>query len=857
MTLLKHGIQFEIKLQKGKEEQATSLPFSQQEITEYYRLKGFSQYVAWEELYDRGCITDQVLPYSEFYKLLENAEDAEILQQLNLPIQPENVSGKLILDSLPDQAEMNVELYDQSGRNLSRMSKDAGAIHDVQGDWILLPQNVWALKTALEETYDSGYQKIGICQQLAIEAGIQFDSFLENEYYHVMDSYEVDVKVHNPEHLELTLQGKNEEETTSLNRSSEVTSFQKGMERDRYVKSNEVNEDTNKLLQKQHIVGEEVPLLLENPSAILPEHDYIFDLELFSERVKGLIPIQHVKKYKTEDGKFEWFSESDDNIEMPDLDYLKDLINKHPDEQYVFDKDKWVYLDPQLRNEVLGRNSDKNESQKPYQLDIQKNEEELEYHTEGKGKATFQHFSLPESFYADLFEHQKEGFDWMCYLYEKGSGGLLADDMGLGKTIQVLAFLQRQKEKNRISPTLIVLPLALIENWVKEMKSFAPELKELVYIHQGSNRISTTDGLQKVSIILTTYDTLRIDQIIFAQVDFKHVLCDEAQNVKSHQSQRSIALRALKTNFRLALTGTPVENSLEELWAIMDFVQPGELGSLKQFRETFMDQEKGDRLLELIQPYYLRRTKKEILDNRLPKKYDQQGPIYVNASETQQNLVRPMLSAKEGGQVGVLNMLMKLRQLYGHPGAVNDTLMEISHEEAPKLLEVIRLLKNIKEKDEKVLIFTEFKKIHSILKKEIMKTFGISAPIIDGSTKNRTAVVNHFNECDGFGVMILSPKAAGVGLTITSANHVIHYTRWWNPAVENQATDRCYRIGQSKDVYVYYVITQDKKLFPNGTVEEIMHQMLEEKRDMADNVIQPFDTTGLQAMVAEKINFST
>jgi SNF2 family DNA or RNA helicase len=170
---------------------------------------------------------------------------------------------------------------------------------------------------------------------------------------------------------------------------------------------------------------------------------------------------------------------------------------------------------------------------------------------------------------------------------------------------------------------------------------------------------------------------------------------------------------------------------------------------------------------------------------------------------------------------------------------------------------MINIIEKIKQKNEKVIIFTEFRKLHSVLKRLFMNMYGISVPIIDGDTSNRQAIVKRFNQSPGFGIMILSPKAAGVGLTITSANHVIHYTRWWNPAVENQATDRAYRIGQQKDVYVYHIITTDKENFPNGTVEELMHELLESKRDLAENVIVPFNTRKIQQMVFERMNMAS
>lgn len=193
--------------------------------------------------------------------------------------------------------------------------------------------------------------------------------------------------------------------------------------------------------------------------------------------------------------------------------------------------------------------------------------------------------------------------------------------MGLGKTIQVIAFLLRQQKRNKLKPTLIVLPIALIENWQEEIRKFAPSLNRSIYVHKGSGRYKSAEQISQFDIILTSYDTLKIDQLILGKIDFQSIICDEAQNVKSHSSQRSRALRAMKYEFRLAMTGTPVENSLEELWSIMDFVQPGRLGSLREFKRKYKETDDYEGLLREIKPFYLRRTKAEVLDDRMPRKY--------------------------------------------------------------------------------------------------------------------------------------------------------------------------------------------------------------------------------------------
>ncbi|WP_246145548.1 DEAD/DEAH box helicase [Bacillus rubiinfantis] len=241
-----------------------------------------------------------------------------------------------------------------------------------------------------------------------------------------------------------------------------------------------------------------------------------------------------------------------------------------------------------------------------------------------------------------------------------------------------------------------------------------------------------------------------------------------------------------------------------------------------------------------------------MLDDRLPVKHADKI-VKVEVSTKQKAIAATMLQTKKTGQIAILNMLMRLRQLYGHPGVIIPQYETLPANEVPKLEKLIEIIDEVKEKNEKILIFTEFRKLHSILKRIFMQRYGVPVPVIDGETNNRQAVVNMFNSSPGFGIMLLSQKAAGVGLTITSANHVVHYTRWWNPAVENQATDRAYRIGQQKDVHVYQIITTDRTNFPQGTVEELMHELLEQKRELAENVIVPFNMSELQKELVERL----
>ncbi|MFC4409007.1 DEAD/DEAH box helicase [Chungangia koreensis] len=828
------------------------MPFSDTDFRERFQWHGFDAYLAYEQLYEIGLIDeDQLLPLEQYYDLLEDEETIDVLNTLGLPTKNITPKGILKISNTPaTNPEFQLTLRNENGEVLKQIANVQMPFVFINSEKFVLPKDVWLLHEAiLSSDFSTGYEKTAKVSEYARKANIELDDFLTRENYHYIDKYEVVPELHNSDLMELKIVGEDEIITEHLNSSGGVSSIRKGMTRERYQSSPEVKADLELIHKKKYLRGHEIPQFFENPYSLFPEHNFVFDLEKFSDRVTGFIEIKKPRMMQKE-GKWGWFdNETGESLDV-DEDELKTVISKNPDKNFVPYKNSWIYVDKALRKQLGLVDDSGSEKQPKLVLDILDNEEKLDYIEAGNEKRKFKEYDIPTQLKADLFDHQKEGYSWICSLEENGVGGLLADDMGLGKTIQVITFLLRQRQRNSLKPSLIVLPIALIENWVNEISKFAPELKNSIYVHQGGGRIKNVSKLENFELIFTSYDTLKIDQLLFGQIHFKNIIADEAQNVKSHSSQRSRAIRAMKGDFRLAMTGTPVENSLEELWTIMDFVQPGAMSALSEFRRKYIKSENYDELMELLKPYYLRRTKDEVLKDKLPAKH-LLPPKYVQASTVQQQLAHSMMVNVKSGKANVLNVLTNLRQMYAHPGIFEHVNEHLSINDAPKLKEVLSLLEDIKKKNEKVLIFTEFRKIHAILKREIALKFGISVPVIDGDTKNRPEVVDRFNKTAGFAVILLSPKAAGVGLTITSANHVIHYTRWWNPAVENQATDRAYRIGQQKEVFVYQIITQDPRNFPRGTVEEIMHEMLSVKSDLANNVIIPFDTSTLQQQVAE------
>ncbi|MFD0960579.1 DEAD/DEAH box helicase [Paenibacillus chungangensis] len=859
-NLQQSGVGFTFLAHHGSKAQVISIPMEREALDTYCRWSGFSSYVAWEELYEQQFVKEGILSFDHIYRLLQDEDATEILKELGIPDESLTVTGILRLESMPLQAELNISLYDSNGRNLDRVGLRRGAMYDISDQLYLLPERVYRLLQALEAEYEHGYQKIGICQKLAEEAGIQLERFLENEDYRVIDSYEPDILVHAPDHLEVIIRGNDKEESEVLQGNKAYTSFGEGTLRRRYVKTKRVTDDLTALRKKSHIRGEEVPVFLQNPSAVLEDHTFSFDLEEFSERVKGIVPIQRIRPQYNQGTGLQWVDETNgEPVEITEEEKkeLREVLAKEPTSTFVQTTKphpRWVFVTKHLKDELFGKSSEQlvQHHKSQYRLDIHNNEDELEFKINEQRDGQDAQVPIPPTLNGDLFDHQVHGYRWLIKLSSERQGGLLADDMGLGKTLQVIAYLLYQHEQGLLGPTMIVTPIALIENWIQEIEKFAPTMRKEVYVHRGSQRLRDDQLLSSFGIIITSYDTLKLDQMILGKIKFRNIVCDEAQNAKSHASQRSHALRAMQANFRLAMTGTPVENSLEELWSIMDYVQPGYLGSLREFRKRYIETSDYDSLVDTLKPHYLRRTKEEVLKDRLPRKVVHE-PITVEASVEQKQLATTMVASIANNKLEILNVLGRLRQLYGHPGAVYPPYEELESSRVPKLAHLFTILDSARERGEKVLVFTEFRRIQYLLKRAIMQRYGVRVPIISGETSNRQAVVLEFNQSIDFGVMILSQKAAGVGLTITSANHVIHYTRWWNPAVENQATDRAYRIGQTKDVYVHHMITTDAQNFPNGTVEQLMHQLLILKSDLAQNVLVPFQSKEIEEVLAEMV----
>ncbi len=456
---------------------------------------------------------------------------------------------------------------------------------------------------------------------------------------------------------------------------------------------------------------------------------------------------------------------------------------------------------------------------------------------------------LPDSLNASLRPYQQRGYDWLIKNTALGMGSLLADDMGLGKTLQIIALLLKFKQEGRFKKQkgLVVLPTTLLTNWQKEMARFAPDLRPHVY--HGSGRKLPNDAAY--DLLLTTYGVVRSDLESLKKTTWAVVIIDEAQNIKNADTEQTKAVKALKAPIRIALSGTPVENRLSEFWSIMDFVNKGYLGGLSKFNEEFgkpiqqeRDRQKLDQFRRVTSPFLLRRVKtdKTIIGD-LPDKIEnnqycslttEQAALYQGVVEESMRTIEEKDGIARRGLV--LKLMTALKQIGNHPRQYlkeGDNTPSLSG----KATLLLNLLETIYANHEKVLIFTQYREMGELLQQFIQQTFGQQPLFLHGgnSRSERDQMVEQFQKNRSDHTFILSLKAGGTGLNLTQANHVIHYDLWWNPAVEAQATDRAFRIGQTKNVLVYRLMNQ-------GTLEEKIDAMIRSKKELADLSIKTGET---------------
>lgn len=526
--------------------------------------------------------------------------------------------------------------------------------------------------------------------------------------------------------------------------------------------------------------------------------------------------------------------------------------------ELVFFKGQWIEINPEemkkMQSLIDSYERDLKEGSVKDLLNMSANTDNFDVETDRfletmveklSNKDKIEILNSPKELKATFRPYQERGLSWLSYLESIGMNPCLADDMGLGKTMQIIALLLTRPFD---SPALLVAPTSVLGNWDREVKKFAPSINMLIY--HGARRKSTAfhKAIEGKQLIITSFGLLRRDKAIFQEHKWSRIIVDEAQNIKTPTASQTKALCSLKSESRIALTGTPIENRLMDLWSIFNFLNPNYLGNKSSFRKGFElpiqkenDEAKTKIFKRIVEPFILRRVKtdKNIIKD-LPEKIEQkvychltkeQAAIYqAIVDETEEKL--SSASGKEKNAI-FISSLLRLKQACNHPMQALQDSSDFLPERSMKLMRLIEMTKEIMANGESVLIFSQFKEICDAVNKLLKTNFGFNVFYIHGGTSrnNREKMIEQFQNPEfPASIFILSLKAGGVGITLTKANHVIHYDRWWNPAVENQATDRAYRIGQEKTVFAYKYITI-------GTVEESIDLMLSEKQKMSDSIV--------------------
>ena len=459
-------------------------------------------------------------------------------------------------------------------------------------------------------------------------------------------------------------------------------------------------------------------------------------------------------------------------------------------------------------------------------------------------------YKLPINLKANLRNYQENGYKWLSSLDSYGFGGILADDMGLGKTLQIITLIERYIENNKSSlPTLVVCPSSLVLNWKNEINKFANNLKVNIISGKYEERKTAIKQINKYNVVITSYDSLKRDIDEYKKYEFRYVVADEAQYIKNANTQNSKAIKIINGKTRFALTGTPIENSLSELWSIFDYILPGYLYSNAKFKKMYEkpitkdeDNVVLDKLKNLVKPFILRRVKKEVL-TELPEKnisilenemVDKQDEVYkahllLAKKELEEEIAN---SGFEKSQIKILSLINRLRQICCHPSL----FIENYKGGSSKVEQCLELIKEALGSNHKILLFSSYTSMFEILKKEFDKE-SVNYLELTGKTKitDRIDLVNEFNENDNVRVFLISLKAGGTGLNLTGADMVIHFDPWWNISAENQATDRAYRIGQKNNVQVYKLITKN-------SIEQKIFELQESKAKLIDSMLTTEET---------------
>ncbi|MFV0158234.1 SNF2-related protein [Empedobacter falsenii] len=817
--------------------------------------------------------------------------------------------------------------YDFAPNGTKFKTTKNGAIIKVEENEYILSENQYLLCQAIDEFNNlsdsekgnvTNLKKLSELKSFSKESGLTLEQFLNNQELYIPEKIKVDVDFNNgifeiipTVEIDNAIGFTNTFDKLPMVRDVYPVSGNNG-ETTRIVISENQKTELQKIKQKRKVSNKEtIQEIIEHPELFFNDDQVDFTV-FYSDRVKE-IGVYSPKFYPfASPYKSQWIPGivikdkvlGEKKIYFKTPEKLNDFIEQK--EKAVKEKKQTVewenaeipieeaekFIKTAKKQFETPNKPVKQEKKADHEVLIIKENSELTEFSNGN--------ELPENLKHNFYEipnlnngislkdHQKEGVSWLQSLFKENfAGGLLADDMGLGKTLQLLYFIEwhcQQYDDNK--PYLIVAPVSLLENWETEyQKFFSPQNLPLCKLYGGvsltkeNNPVQNQQDakqLQFKQIILTNYETLRSYQISLGLVDFAVIALDEAQKIKTPGTLITNACKALKADFKIAMTGTPVENTLVDIWCIMDFAVPGLLGNAKDFAKQYqkpLSDEKTDikalteQLRNNIGIFIKRRLKSDVAKD-LPKKHDNQNSRIKKVMPSVQldRYKQEIEMANDSELEGVEKRNQKLKSLWAvrdisdHPYLLESQILKFTSDElinsSSKLQTTVGILADIKSKNEKVIVFADRKETQKMLQKIIYDTFGIFTSIINGDTPttkqsegksklSRQQTIDRFQEEEGFNVIIMSPIAAGVGLNVTKANHIIHYTRHWNPAKEEQATDRAYRIGQQKDVFVYYpmaVFPDDMKDYEGNKLksfDEILDTLLNNKKSLASNTLFP------------------
>jgi SNF2 family DNA or RNA helicase len=731
------------------------------------------------------------------------------------------------------------------------------------------------------------------CRKLIEEGKLVFDKYLDSENVEFADKLRLDF-LENPDGSVNVVPSIGHKSDEGFKKSFDLYPKVKGVyntqdegNRLRVVIPDSIKDSLLPLKSEfRKIGGEKKDKVLKNPSNYFDES--LFDLDHYSKRVYELgyyepkyypfirpfstdwvsgITIEEASGERVElllenDKEFEELNAQIKQAETENLDSVNFKEKKIPIGDAVSLRDSYQAI----KEKRVDKNGFRDSNGKKV-LIIHENVEGIDFSIEAQ-KEIDHLFIAPKRLKPEykLLPHQVEGTAWLQSLSKSNSGALLGDDMGLGKTLQILSFLDwshdYQEEIGSNKPNLVVAPVTLLENWENEFsRFFEPFLSFIRYYGKEAKDIDLFT-LGRKDVILTTYETLRSKQLLVGRINWYSTILDEAQRIKTPGTMVTNAAKALNAEFKIAMTGTPVENSWMDLWCLTDFIAPGLLGSAKEFNnkynQSLVDENVdlkslGDDIRGQLGVYLKRRIKSQILKD-LPEKNLKFLPSNMPNIQKSRYLEELENYQKNKGSMNqILTTISKLRMISDHPfldqdpEELNSYLTEELIQASAKMIETISILERIKEKGEKAILFTHFEKVQSILSRMVIEYFGIPVSIINGQTatieskgkESRQKLIDRFQSIQGFNVIIMSPIAAGYGLNVTEANHVIHYTRHWNPAKENQATDRVYRIGQKKDVHIYYPMAT---IEGRETFDQKLDGLLRMKTQLSDASLYPSES---------------